>query len=208
MTRVKICGITNLEDARLCVKLGADAIGINFYEKSKRYVSPSVAGSIIEPLNGQINIFGVFVNASLNTIMDISAAAKIDVIQLHGNESPDFAHEVRTATGLQTIKAVRVSDAFELSAISEYNVDAILLDSYAADEFGGTGTTFDWHKAVSLVEIRLPIYLAGGLVPENVAEAIRVVRPFAVDVASGVESHPGRKDQDKLEAFIKNAKEA
>ena len=208
MTRVKICGITNLGDALMCAKFSADAIGFNFYEKSKRYVSPNEARSIIQHMDRRIHMFGVFVNASLDKILDTVRTTGINVIQLHGTESPDFAFKVRTATGLETIKAVRVSEAFELSAVSEYEVDAILLDSYAANEFGGTGVRFDWNKAVSPAEIRLPIYLAGGLIPENVAEAIRVVRPFAVDVASGVESRPGRKDPTRLEAFIKNAKQA
>jgi phosphoribosylanthranilate isomerase len=208
MTRVKICGITDLEDALMCAKFGADAIGFNFFDGSKRFIKPNEAGSIIEQLSDQIIKFGVFVNATVDEILDTVRITRINVIQLHGDESPDFVSRLRSEAGTPIVKAVRVSDRFDISSLSAFMVEAFLLDSYSAGQFGGTGTRFNWDKAISVVELGSPTYLAGGLVPENVAEAIRIVRPFAVDVASGVESSPGIKDPAKLEAFISNAKQA
>ncbi len=208
MAKVKICGVTNLEDALICVKFGADAIGFNFYEKSKRFIKTSEARSIIEQINSQIPKFGVFVNASIEEILDTVNTSRIDVIQLHGVEAHGFVSELRHETRTPIIKAFRVSEDFDASYISDFKLDAILLDAYTEGEFGGTGNSFDWDKAVSAIRLGVPTYLAGGLDPENVAEAVRFVRPFAVDVASGVESAPGRKDPVKVEAFIRSAKQA
>ena len=208
MTKIKICGITNLEDALHAAECGADALGFNFYEKSKRFIEPGEAGSIIEQIDGQISKFGVFVNAAVDEILETLDTAGIDVVQLHGDESPDFVSRLRSKTEISVIKAFRVSEQFAVSEIANFNLDAVLLDSYSKDEFGGTGKKFNWDKAVSAREIGIPIYLAGGLDPENVAGAVRVVRPYAVDVASGVELTPGKKDPAKVEAFIRNAKQA
>lgn len=208
MTKVKICGITNQCDALLCANLGADAIGFNFYKKSKRFITPVHAGSIIEQLNGQISKFGVFVNPTIEEIIDTVRRARIDVIQLHGDESPRFVSDLRSVTQTPIVKAVRISNTFDSSSLSDFMADAFLLDSYSEGQFGGTGARFDWDKAIAALELGFPIYLAGGLNPENVGEAIRAVRPFAVDVASGVEMTPRKKDPAKLEAFIMNAKQA
>ena len=208
MAKVKICGITRLEDALMCAKFGADALGFNFYEKSKRFIKPSEAGSILEQLDDRFSKFGVFVNSTVDEILDVVNIARINVIQLHGDESPEFVADLRSKTDTPIVKAFRVTEVFEVSFLTNYLVDAALLDSFSIDEFGGTGKKFNWSRAVSAMEIGFPIYLAGGLDPENVAEAVRIFRPYAVDVASGVESTPGRKDPAKVEAFIRNAKQA
>lgn len=208
MTKVKICGITNLEDALLSVKFGADALGFNFYERSPRYVSPSDAESIVERMKAPIIKFGVFVNETIEEILDAEFISEIDVIQLHGDETPEFVARLRKETDAKIVKAFRVSDAFDIGLVNDYEVDAILLDSFSASEHGGTGNKFDWEltrKVAANVEF---LYLAGGLNPNNVADAIKSVQPFAVDVASGVELSKRKKDPKKLEAFIKNAKDA
>lgn len=208
MTKVKICGITNIEDAELCVRMGADALGFNFYSESKRYISPDHARNIIERSNGNVPNFGVFVNESIDKILEATMTSLIDVIQLHGDESPGFVESLRKGTDALIIKAIRVSSDFAPSVIEPYAVNGVLLDSFSEKERGGSGMTFDWSKAAEVSAAGVPLYLAGGLTPENVAEAIRAVRPYAVDVASGVESAPRKKDPAKLEEFIKNAKQA
>ena len=208
MTKVKICGITNIEDAELCVRMGADALGFNFYSESKRYISPDHARNIIERSNGNVPNFGVFVNESIDKILEATMTSLIDVIQLHGDESPEFVESLRKGTDALIIKAIRVSSDFAPSVIEPYAVNGVLLDSFSEKERGGSGMTFDWSKAAEVSAAGVTLYLAGGLTPENVAEAIRAVRPYAVDVASGVESAPRKKDPAKLEEFIKNAKQA
>ncbi|MDI1243462.1 MAG: phosphoribosylanthranilate isomerase [bacterium] len=208
MTFVKICGITNLEDASLAVDLGADMIGFNFYRGSKRYVSPKGTASIVEGLTEGITKVGVFVNATIGDILFATKLAHLDSVQLHGNESPQFVAELRDRVETKIIKAIRVRSLSEISSLTGFRVDAILLDTYSATDFGGTGETFDWQIARAGREKVDQLILAGGLSLENVAEAIRIVRPYAVDVASGVESSPRKKDPKKLEAFIRNAKNA
>lgn len=206
--KIKICGITRLDDALLAVKLGADLLGFNFYEKSPRYVSPELASSIIKEIPKEVGIVGVFVNETVETIARIASEVGLDAIQLHGDEEAPFINEVRQLTGLEVIKAIRVSPDFELDKIAEYPVDAILLDSYSAKERGGTGTTFKWKIAYEAqFSIDGVVYLAGGLSPENVSLAIREARPFGVDVCSGVESEPGKKDPTKLKQFIEAVRE-
>lgn len=207
MTLVKICGITNLEDAELSMKFGADMLGFNFYPKSKRYVSPDEVGSFVRDLDPSIRRIGVFVNASIKDILVTRALGKLDAVQLHGDESAEFITEVRENMKTRIIKAVRVASQKEMDELATLGADDFLLDSFSATEYGGTGRVFDWKLVPeSLGESN--IYLAGGLTPENVAEAVRTVRPYAVDVASGVESSPGKKDPRKLEAFIRYAKNA
>ena len=207
-TKVKICGITNLEDAQLAVRLGADMLGFNFYEKSKRYITLERATKISEHLDGSIMRIGVFVGSSVNEITEAQSIAGLDGIQLHGAESPNFVKKLREKVDALIIKAVRVHSEHYLTRLDAFGADAILLDSYSDKEFGGTGETFDW-SIVPESSIRVDqIFLAGGLNAENVADAIRMVQPYAVDVASGVESSPGKKDPAKLEAFIRNAKNA
>lgn len=202
MTRVKICGITNLEDALLSAKFGADALGFNFYEQSPRCVAPENAREIIEQLPPQILKVGVFVNESLEKIRALAEAAKLDAIQLHGEETPEFAREIKAKTNLETIKAFRVSANFQPEYVLQYETDAILLDAYSPKEHGGTGETFDWEIAKEVRKIFPKMYLAGGLSAENIAEAVERVNPFAVDACSCLEIRKGFKDSQKLKDFI------
>lgn len=211
MTKIKICGITNFEDARLAIDLGADMLGFNFYEKSPRYVSPAEATYIVRELYaGSIApTVGVFVNENPDRLLRIATHLNIDVIQLHGDESPSYVKETRDRSGLSVIKAFRIPQDASLESIEEYhNLDGVLLDAYSPSVYGGSGEVTNWSFAKQASK-RFPfVYLAGGLNPENVADAVREVQPFAVDVASGVELSPGKKDAKKLEAFIRNAKRA
>lgn len=208
MTLVKICGITNLEDATLAGDFGADMIGFNFYPGSKRYISAERVASFVESLTDGITKVGVFVNASVDDILFAKKLARLDAVQLHGNESPQFVAELRDRVKTKIIKAIRIRSVFEVSSLGGFGADAILVDAYSVGEFGGTGETFDWQIACEGREMIDQLFLAGGLRPDNVAEAIRIVKPYAVDVASGVESSPGKKDPKKIEAFIRNAKNA
>jgi len=208
MTKVKICGITSLEDAVMSVELGADILGFNFFVKSPRYIAPKLAEGTITKLPTGVIAVGVFVNESIDTVSGIASETGIDLIQLHGDETPAFVKNLRDSTGLQVIKAFRVSDQFNAAEVQNYEVDAILLDSYSASERGGTGEKFDWNVAAQVRELIPKLYLAGGLNPQNVGEAIRSVRPFALDACSGLESSKGIKDRRKVEAFIRNVREA
>lgn len=208
MTRVKICGITNLEDAQIAIDSGADAIGFNFYRDSKRFVDERDAAVIIQRIQGAITTVGVFVNHSIAEILETQSIAKFDAIQLHGDETQRFVNELRSETNSKIIKAFRVSAEFDVESVDRYNVDAVLLDSFSIMEYGGTGNTLDWNIAAKAAARFSDVYLAGGLTPDNVALAIRKVKPSSVDVASGVESSPGKKDPSRVAAFIKSAKEA
>ncbi|HEV8591748.1 MAG TPA: phosphoribosylanthranilate isomerase [Pyrinomonadaceae bacterium] len=203
MTKVKICGITNLKDALLAAKYGADALGFNFYERSPRYIEPVKARETIDQLPENILKVGVFVNEEMNKVVDIAGAAGLDAVQLHGEETPEFAAELKTKSGLEIIKAFCVSPDFKPEDILKYEVDAVLLDAYSPNEYGGTGEPFDWTMAR---KIGSKIYLAGGLSPENVVEAIAEVRPYAVDACSRLEVTKGVKDRDKVKRFIENVK--
>lgn len=202
MIKIKICGITNLEDATIAATLGADAIGFNFYHGSKRYISPSEAALIIEKTAMLGEKVGVFVNSSVEEIIEIEDLTHLDAIQLHGDESPEFIDQLRLESDATIIKAVRIGPDFDPNTVLQYEADAILLDAYSEGGRGGTGLTIDWSIAKQVAELVDQLYLAGGLTPANVAEAINAVRPYAVDVASGVESSPGIKDRAKVEAFI------
>ncbi len=202
MTKVKICGITNLEDALVSAKFGADALGFNFYEKSPRFIKAEKVREIVEQLSGDILKVGVFVNESLDKIVEIAATAKLDAIQLHGEETPAFVREVKAKTNLEIIKAFRVSDKFKPEEVLNYEVDAVLLDAYSPREHGGTGETFDWEIAKKVQEIFPKMYLAGGLSQDNIARAISDVRPFAIDACSCLENEKGKKDKVDLINFI------
>lgn len=206
MTKVKICGITNLEDALLSAKFGADALGFNFYKKSPRYITPEKAREIIEQLPAKVLKVGVFVNEKLEKIIDIAEIAKLDALQLHGEEMPEFANELKAKTNLEIIKAFRVSQEFKTEDVLQYEVDAILLDAYSPGEHGGTGETFDWEIAKKVREFFPKMYLAGGLSAENIEKVIKNVSPFAVDACSCLESSKGKKDLEKVESFINKAK--
>ena len=208
MTKVKICGITNIHDARLALELGADMLGFNFYEFSPRYISPQKALSIINDLPQDTVSVGVFVNMEDYRVDEFIDLVSLDAVQLHGDESSDFISSLRRYTDAKIIKAIRVNTDFQVKTINETGADSVLLDAFSKDKYGGTGERFEWDIAADAVNLAPELILAGGLTPDNVSEAIRIVRPFAVDVASGVESAPGRKDHSKLEAFIMNAKQA
>ena len=201
-TRVKICGITNLADAQAAVGAGADALGFIFYEKSPRHVSLKMAAEISRQLPPFVMRAGVFVNAPADFVLRAIGECGLTMLQFHGDEPPEFC----TQFGLMSMKAFRIRDEKSLDELSKYQTDAFLLDAYSAEARGGTGEKFNWDLAIEAQKFNKPIFLAGGLTPENVAEAVRKVRPFAVDVSSGVESEPGKKDHAKVKAFIAAAK--
>lgn len=201
--KVKICGITNLADAQAAVDMGADALGFNFYKKSPRFIAPKTAAEIISALPNGIEKIGVFVDPEMEQIL--SVVQMLDFVQLHGDEEPEFVASVSELA--KVIKSLRVGTTFEPSSALLYPAVRFLLDSESA-EFGGSGHTFSWTVANRFKELVPDFYLAGGLEPDNVADAIRVVHPYGVDVCSGVERTKGIKDHDKVEAFIRNAKEA
>lgn len=207
MVRVKICGITNVEDAFAAVEAGADALGFNFYRKSPRYIKPERARAIIEQLPPFVTPVGIFVNEDdLDAMARIVVEAGLAVVQLHGDESPALCR--RVAERWRVIKAVRVGPEFHPHELALYPAHAILLDAARAGAYGGTGERFDWmlaRRAKSFVSV---LILAGGLSPENVAEAVRCVQPYAVDVCTGVEACPGKKDVERMRAFIAAAKAA
>jgi phosphoribosylanthranilate isomerase len=202
--RVKICGVTNLEDALLCAEAGADAVGFNFWPGSKRRLEPAEAAAIAQALPPAVWKVGVFVNAERPAIERILDSIELDAVQLHGDESTASCR----GFPVKVIKALRVREGGEsIGEIAErYAVDYILLDADAGTDYGGSGKSFDWRRAAGVAPGRL--FLAGGLGPDNVAEAVRLVRPYAVDTASGVESRPGKKDPRKVKEFIHNAKHA
>jgi len=202
--QVKICGITNVPDALAAIEAGADALGFMFYEKSPRHVQPAAAAEIIRALPPVIIKVGVFVNASEDLVLRAIGDCNLNVLQFHGEETPEYC----TQFGLMSVKAFRIRDAESLKALPEFPTDAWLLDAFSPEARGGTGETFNWDLASEAAKLGKPIFLAGGLTPENVAEAVAKVRPFAVDVSSGVESAPGKKDPAKVRAFIQAAKRA
>jgi phosphoribosylanthranilate isomerase len=207
VTKVKICGITNLEDAKLAVQFGADMLGFNFYEKSPRYIATDAARNIIEKIGNKALPVGVFVNEENGRLNRITRDSDVKAVQFHGDETESAVELVRKTLGLEVIKALRFRDGLSPHPTAFGDV-SFLVDGYSHDVYGGSGTVADWDAARNLVKHGYRIYLAGGLNPENVADAIKHVRPYAVDVASGVESSPGKKDPAKLAAFIKAAKEA
>jgi phosphoribosylanthranilate isomerase len=201
MVKVKICGITNIEDALHAAGCGADALGFVFYDRSPRCLTPEAARGIIAELPPFVTAVGLFVNETPERIRQIADFCGLDVLQLHGDEGPadcDFAPR-------RVVKALRVKKAASLDGHAAYAVSALLLDAWVAGTYGGTGERFNWELAAAVARQR-PVILAGGLRAENVAAAVHTVRPYGVDVSSGVEAAPGKKDPAKVEAFIRNAK--
>jgi phosphoribosylanthranilate isomerase len=201
MTRIKICGITNIADALKAVELGADALGFNFYPKSPRFVSEEAAREIIRKLPPFLVLVGIFVNEPSEMIRKILESTGIQAIQLQGDESPDFCSQFSQPI----IKAIRIKDQNSMKTIEDYRVSALLLDCYSPGHYGGSGKAFDWSLAVEARKYGR-IILAGGLGPDNITEAIREVKPYGVDVCSGVEKEPGKKDHKKLKAFIQTVR--
>ena len=203
-TRVKICGITNLADAQVAVEAGADALGFIFYEKSPRRMTIAAAAKISKHLPANVLRVGVFVNAAEELVTRAIGECGLGLLQFHGEEPPEFCMRF----GLMSMKAFRIRDAESLKELPKYPTEAWLLDAYSAENLGGTGEKFNWDLAVEAQKFGKPVFLAGGLTPENVAAAMHQVRPFGVDVSSGVESSPGKKDHAQVRAFIANVRQA
>jgi len=204
MVRIKICGITNPEDALLAADLGAQALGFIFYPKSPRSIKPDAARDIIKSLPPLVLSVGVFVDEEAEVVRDVAARVGLDWVQLHGKESPEYCRVL----GRRVIKGFRIRDHNSLTALPSYRdaVQAFLLDAYRPGTPGGTGETFDWEVARRAKELG-PVILAGGLTAANVAQAIKIAQAAGVDVASGVEAAPGKKDPEKLRAFFKAVRE-
>jgi phosphoribosylanthranilate isomerase len=207
MVKVKICGITNWVDARRAIECGADLLGFNFVATSPRYVTPAQARRMVKKLPANISAVGVFENESEEAMLEIARSVGLNQLQLHGDESPAMvARLARNTQRLGVIKALRVKKPFRAAQLAAYRrADAILLDGFSRKARGGTGTTFDW-RVVRRAKRHGPIFLAGGLTPENVGEAIRTARPYAVDICSGVESRPGKKDARQLRNLLRAVK--
>ena len=197
-TKVKICGITSVADGLLAAGAGADMIGLMFYESSPRHITLAQAAEISRALPPFVLRVGVFVNPDEALVTSAIRECGLSLLQFHGDETSDFC----TQFGVMSLKALRVRDAESLQPLEQFKTDAFLLDAYAQSGLGGTGEKFNWDLAVEAQKFGKPIFLAGGLTPENVADAVRQVHPFAVDVSSGVESAPGKKDEAKVRAFI------
>jgi phosphoribosylanthranilate isomerase len=204
MTVIKICGITNVEDALAAVAAGADALGFNFYKPSPRYISPENARAIIKQLSPAVLTVGVFVNEqpeSLKTIVDESG---VQAVQLHGDESPEYCHNL--ATDRYIIKTLAVSQNFDTQTVHAYKTAAIMLDTRDSNLRGGTGRVFDWSIARQVNQLVPNLFLAGGLSPENIAGAIEAVHPYAVDACSALEDSPGKKNYERMRSFIETAR--
>jgi len=198
--RIKFCGITSLNDARLAVEAGAWAVGTILWPGSERRCDPTEAARIASELHRQVEIAGVFVNQPLADVIGLAEGIGLTLVQLHGDEGPSYCAEVARRTGAKIIKAARVRGGEDVQAMEAFHTDFHLLDTHRSGRWGGTGETFDW-ELVRLRRTKVPLILSGGLTPENVAAAIAATQPFAVDVASGTEASPGVKDPAKLRAF-------
>ncbi len=204
MTQVKICGITNPDDAQVAVEAGADMIGLNFYPPSPRYVSPERARTIVEHLPPDVLAVGIFVNETAEAMMHVAEVSGVKKVQLHGDEVPS----VCAALSLPVIKVFRFTEHVRPEMMADYTtVDAFLVEGFHEKLYGGGGAMADWQQVATLHDYGR-IMLGGGLTPDNVRQAIRVVQPYAVDVASGVEASPGQKDWQKVRAFVQQAKAA
>ena len=197
--KVKICGITNYDDAMAAVDMGADLLGFNFYPKSPRYLPVDKAARIINRLPGFVDTAGVFVNASFNQIRDIMVECPLNWVQLHGDESPEFCRSF-LSLNVRTMKALRVKDEGDIQRAEGYFTDAILLDAFDPARYGGTGLTFDWNI---VGHIGKRVFLAGGINPDNAAEAVGL-GVYGIDVCSGIEAEPGKKDHEKMKKLFES----
>lgn len=198
--KVKICGITNLEDALLCESLGADALGFIFYENSKRFVKSEVVKEIVKHLSPFTSNVGVFVNANSDLINAISKSVGLNLIQLHGDETPSQIDELN----LPVIKAFRINDQFDFKVLEHYKNCYYMFDTFSSAELGGTGKTFNWNLIPD--ELKGKIILSGGISSANINKIIKEVKPLAVDISSSLETYPGKKDEKKVKEFFKNLK--
>ncbi len=199
VVKVKICGITNYRDAAAAVDMGADLLGFNFYPESPRYITAEKAAEIINKLPAFVDIAGVFVNASSDQIREIISQCQLNWVQLHGDESPQFCQSL-TDLNVKTIKALRVKEQKDIRQAEDYFTDAVLLDAFSPEKYGGTGLTFDWNI---IGHIGKRIFLAGGINPDN-AEAAVELGVYGIDVCSGIESEPGKKDHKKMKKLFEN----
>jgi phosphoribosylanthranilate isomerase len=199
IVKVKICGLTNYEDAFAAMEMGADILGFNFYPESPRYIAAEKAAEIIDKLPAFIDIAGVFVDATLEQIHKTISACRLNWVQLHGNESPQFCN-LLLSLDVKTMKAIRVKDNSDIKRAEEYFTDAILLDAYDPLKYGGTGLTFDWNV---IGHIGKRIFLAGGINPGNVVAAVEL-GVYGIDVCSGIEASPGKKDHKKMKMLFDN----
>ena len=200
--KIKICGITNYKDAAAAVEMGADFLGFNFYPKSPRYIPAEDAAKIISKLPAFVDIVGVFVNALLEQIQKAIGRCQLNWVQLHGDEDPQFCGSLHSIN-VRTIKAIRAKDRQAVQQAQKYFSDAVLLDAFDPEKYGGTGKTFDWSI---MGHFDKPVFLAGGINPDNVSEAARL-DVYAIDVCSGIESEPGKKDYKKMEKLFKNLRQ-
>lgn len=199
IVKVKICGLTNYLDAAAAVDMGADLLGFNFYPESPRFITPEQAAQIINKLPAFIHVAGVFVNASLDQIKEAISECNLDWVQLHGDESPEFCESL-LSINVRTMKAIRVKDQEDIERAESFFTDAVLLDAFDPEKYGGTGLTFDWNI---IGHISKRIFLAGGINPDNVAAAIGL-GVYGIDVCSGIEARPGKKDHRKMKKLFEN----
>ena len=201
IVKVKICGITNLQDAEAAVDFGADLLGFNFYTKSKRYITPDKACDIIEKLPTFVDIAGVFVNPTAEYINEAGEKCFLNWIQLHGDETPDFCEAV-FCPGAKIIKAIRVKSQADIEKAQKYYTDAVLFDAFDSKDYGGTGKSFDWEM---MDQINKRVFLAGGITPQNAVPAIET-GVYGIDICSGIEKEPGKKDHEKMKLLFENIK--
>ena len=206
MTKIKICGITNLDDALAAADLGVDFLGFVFSEKSPRQIKIKNAIAIIKSLPSSVSTVGLFVDQEELAVKMIFDKCRLDYFQFHGGESPDYCKRIKEKG--KVIKAFRIKGEQSIEDLANYDVEMYLLDGYNEDKFGGTGAVFDWDLAVKAKKYDRPIIIAGGLNPENVARALQKVRPYGVDVSSGVEKSPGKKDTQLMKKFIQQVRSA
>lgn len=203
MTKIKICGMTNKIDAINAAALNVDMLGFVFYKKSKRYVEPRIVRDIANELPPFLGKVGVFVDEKREMVLEVAEDIGLDILQFHGEETPEYCASFKD--GFKVIKAFPLKDKKDLKAINDYDTDFILLDTYKSDSIGGTGEVFDW-KILKDFEFLRPVILSGGLTPSNVAAAIKEILPYAVDVSTGVEAGPGRKDPKLMAKFVENVR--
>jgi phosphoribosylanthranilate isomerase len=199
IVKVKICGITNYEDAAAALDMGADLLGFNFYAKSPRYIQPTKAIEIINKLPGFIDIAGVFVNERIEQIQETKNLCQLDWLQLHGDEDQNFCREF-LSHNVKVMKAIRVKDQEDIKKVDDFFTDAILLDAFDPEKYGGTGLTFDWNV---IGHINKRVFLAGGIKPDNAAQAVEL-GVYGIDVCSGIEAEPGKKDHKKMKKLFEN----